>query len=51
MQIKIRKNSKAKLWNVYTMGGTHLGRFFFHTAEVKAYFPGCTIRKQDVILS
>ncbi len=49
--IKVRKNSKAKLWNVYTISGTFLGRFCFHSAEVKAYFPGCTIKKQDVFLS
>ncbi len=49
--IKIRKNSKVKIWNVYSFNGESLGQYSFHVSEVKAYFPGCTIKKQDVFLS
>jgi hypothetical protein len=49
--IKVRKNSKVKTWNVFAANGESLGAYSFHTAEVKAYFPGCTIKKQDVFLA
>ena len=49
--VKIRKNSKVKIWNVYAANGESLGQYSFHVTEVKAYFPGCTIQKQDVYLA
>lgn len=48
---KYRKNSKVKIWNVYASNGESLGQYSFHTEEVKAYFPGCTIKKLDVFLA
>lgn len=48
---KIRKNSKVKIWNVYASNGESLGTYSFHIQEVKAYFPNCTIQKQDVFLA
>lgn len=49
--IKIRKNSKAKAWNVYASNLEKLGTFTFHLQEVKAYFPGCAIKGHDVFLA
>jgi hypothetical protein len=48
--IKIRKNSKAKIWNIYAFNGDNLGTYSYHLQEVKAYFPGATIKGQDVFL-
>jgi len=48
--IKLRKNSKSKVWNIFAANGDHLGEFTFHTSEVKAYFPGCRINKTNVYL-
>jgi len=48
--IKVRKNAKVKIWNVYASNGESLGQYSFYVAEVKAYFPGCTIQKQNVYL-
>jgi len=47
---KIRKNSKAKVWSVYTAKNEFLGEYTFHLQEVKAYFPGCRIVKHTVTL-
>jgi len=49
--VKIRKNSKLKVWNVYAANGESLGQFSFYTQEVKTYFPNCRIKKQDVFLA
>ena len=48
--IKVRKNSKIKVWNIYAFDGENLGAYSFHTQEVKAYFPGCTIKGNNVYL-
>lgn len=48
--VKIRKNSKAKVWSVYTANNEFIGEFTFHLQEVKAYFPGCRILKHTVTL-
>jgi hypothetical protein len=48
--IKVRKNAKVKIWNVYASNGESLGQYSFYVSEVKAYFPGCTIQKQNVYL-
>jgi hypothetical protein len=48
--IKVRKNSKIKVWNIYAFDGENLGTYSFHTQEVKAYFPGCTIKGNNVYL-
>jgi len=48
--IKVRKNSKIKVWNIYAFDGASLGAYSFHTQEVKAYFPGCTIKGNNVYL-
>jgi hypothetical protein len=49
--IKLRKNARFKLWNVFASNGEFLGEFSFCKEEVKAYFPGCTIEKQTVHLA
>mgnify|MGYP003330210099 CR=1 FL=1 len=48
--IKLRKNSKSKVWNFYAYNGESLGGYNYHTQEVKAYFPGCTIKGNNVYL-
>lgn len=49
--IKVRKNSKAKVWSLYTSSNEFLGEYTFHLQEVKAYFPGCRIIKHTVTLA
>ena len=50
--IKVRKNSKSRVWFFYGSGGgnDYLGDFTFYREEVKAYFPGCRIVKSFVYL-
>ena len=48
--IKVRKNAKVKVWNVYAYNGENLGSYSFCLQEVKAYFPGAAIKGNNVYL-
>lgn len=48
--MKIRKNSKIKMWRFYAYNGEFLVELSFYTEEVKAFFPGAKIVKNQVQL-
>jgi hypothetical protein len=50
--IKIRKNSKPRVWSFFGSGGANdfIGDLTFYREEVKAYFPGCRIVGNCVLL-
>jgi|LakMenE01Jun11ns_1017448.scaffolds.fasta_scaffold5433966_1 hypothetical protein len=52
MTVKIRKNSKPRVWTFYGEAGANvfLGDLTYYKEEVLAFFPGCRIVGSCVFL-